>query len=139
MILKEYIHNAKFEEIWVEFVKNYPECEKDKKGYQKVWIELNSLPIDNSLKHYNIYVDFVHEEEYPEDDYWSVDAWVEGCDYDFAIEYTSWEKWLGMQVDEQTIVNHSKEFVLAHILWEMTWCGFSNDSVKKKSEELYNE
>ncbi len=135
MILKEYIHNAKFEDVWEKLITYYPDQEKNKEGYQKAWDEINNLPISTEDYTYNIFVELIHDDEYPEDDYWAVDGYVEGCQFNYGLEHTEWTKWLGMPIDEQTIIKYSKEFVLAHILWVMTWESFDYREIGKKMIE----
>jgi len=54
-----------------------------------------------------------------------------------AIEYTPWPEWLAMdvvvksEIGDQPLVN-----IMAHILWEMTWAGFDNDSIQMKLQKL---
>jgi hypothetical protein len=54
----------------------------------------------------------------------------------YAIEYTPWGKWLGMSIDQVSSENFSEVEIIAHCLWEMTFAGFDQRSIKEKIDEL---
>lgn len=54
----------------------------------------------------------------------------------YAIEFDPWEEWLGMEVLPESFDGRSELSVLAHVLWEMTFCGYSNKAVAIAREGL---
>jgi len=134
MNLKEYIHNAKFEDVWWELYHLYHDVKKNKDGYEKVWNELKNLPVDDEYKNTQIEVYFVHNDEEPCDDYFGVHGKEEGEQVDSCFSYVSWEKVLGMSMDEQTVIKYPKEFVIALVIYDITWGGFSQEDIQKHTE-----
>lgn len=49
----------------------------------------------------------------------------------FALGFTSWEEWLGMDIESGSLRNYSFTDLLAHILWEMTFFGYTNEEVQE--------
>ncbi|HCS20839.1 MAG TPA: hypothetical protein DIW47_09820 [Bacteroidetes bacterium] len=63
----------------------------------------------------------------------------------YALEFTSWKKWLGMDLAPETIMNFSELEIIAHCLYELTFIGFEEleiqeqfDSIKSSMEEYEN-
>jgi hypothetical protein len=54
----------------------------------------------------------------------------------YAIEFTDWAEWLGMEIDLETLLSYSEVDILGHCLWEMTFCGYSPEDVKRAMEEI---
>ncbi len=47
----------------------------------------------------------------------------------YAIEFSSWCVWNGMIVGQESIDNFGEIDVIAHCLWEMTFCGFREKNI----------
>ena len=54
----------------------------------------------------------------------------------YAIEYTPWEEWLDMEIDSSSSGRYSDLEIIAHCLWEMTFSGFDQTTIKEKINEL---
>lgn len=61
---------------------------------------------------------------------------VDVCGEKFATDFLDWKECLGMHVMH---FGYSNTRALAHILWDMTFYGYSNDEVQAKKEELFND
>ena len=67
---------------------------------------------------------------------------IEVCLFDesedelFALDFIDWNDIIDMKV--LRAVNVSDKKCLAHILWEITFWGFSNEKVKEESLKLKN-
>lgn len=64
-----------------------------------------------------------------------------GSDYansevQYALEFTEWEQWLDMEIDEEIFQNYSSPEIAAHCLWEMTMIAFNQTDIKKQEEEI---
>jgi hypothetical protein len=60
----------------------------------------------------------------------------------YGLEFNSWDKWLGMEVDKETLDNFSNEEIIAHCLWEMTFIDYDQtkiQAVMKKLDETVKE
>jgi hypothetical protein len=54
----------------------------------------------------------------------------------WGIEFTPWNEWLGMEIDSETINTFSKEEIVMHCLWEMTFCGYEQEEIQEKITDL---
>ena len=57
----------------------------------------------------------------------------------YALDFTPWEEWLGMQIDPSTMLEFDDPEIIAHCLWEMTFHGFEQVKIQTKIEELRNQ
>jgi len=48
----------------------------------------------------------------------------------YALEFVKWENWLGMELTPETIENFSELEIIAHCLYEMTFCGYDQDEIQ---------
>lgn len=99
------------------------------------------------------------KKKFPEDTgYWNVHArngtlnkessdyeyWKDTCtdeeflnsEITYAIEFTPWNEWLGMDIEPSTLENLSYEEILGHCLWEMTFVSWDQNEIKEKIEDL---
>jgi len=54
----------------------------------------------------------------------------------YALEYTPWSEWLGYEVAQNVLKKMSKEEIVAHCLWEMTFMGFTQNKIRRKLNSL---
>lgn len=47
-----------------------------------------------------------------------------------------WDEWLGMEIEAEILERYSELDILCHCFWEMTWCGYSMEKVKKFRKRL---
>ncbi len=101
----------------------YPDQAKMIDEYERVFGKLKEIePIESGiqivLKNHTSDVD--DSESYVE---------VSGLDlsdttHGLALDFTPWNKWLGMDLSQETIENFTELEIIAHCLWEMTFVGF---------------
>jgi hypothetical protein len=48
----------------------------------------------------------------------------------YAIEFLEWDKWLGMDLARETIINFSELEIIAHCLYEMTFIDYEEDEIQ---------
>jgi hypothetical protein len=53
-----------------------------------------------------------------------------------ALEFTSWSEWLGMTIDNDSIMHFSPYEIICHCLNEMTFMGFNQKEIKKEWEKI---
>lgn len=153
MNLNEMFKKADLSEVLKELYTLYPEEEKNDAGYKEALYEIliETSPIKGEITE-RITVDRVYKQyEDPildTDDYiniYSVDPKAEedefgrsGEDIHWALEFTPWENWLAMEVEVVTPDSRcdTRNKILAHILYEMTFCGYSNKEIKAEKDEL---
>ena len=53
----------------------------------------------------------------------------------YSLTTTPWCEWLGMEVDADTLKNMSAEDILGNCIYEMTWWGYDEETIKRNYEE----
>jgi hypothetical protein len=119
---------------WNEIEKILLTLDKNKdnlEGYKKVYEDLLNLKPKKSdciLKIKHVKND---EEEYED-----VFGTSKNDNQDYALEFTSWQEWLDMEIDTKTQKKYSKPSIIANCIYEMTFFGFNQKKIKKKMDEL---
>ena len=54
----------------------------------------------------------------------------------YAIEFVKWEKWLGMALAPETLYNFNELEIIAHCLFEMTFCGYEQDEIQEQFDSI---
>jgi len=111
-------------------------------GYVSVLDELKGIePVHADI---SVSVKYVPEstwefdgESFVDEPFWSISGHKPGDPQSWAIEFNPWEEWLGMEIIAPE-TPMSNEELAAHIVWEMTFCGFTNDDVKAKNKEIFD-
>lgn len=102
-----------------------------RKGYKKIWLDL--LKMRSQKDNFSINITFVKDED---DEWYDVHGVEDGSNEKWAIEMSDWRKWLGAPIHQAALDSLTDREILAHILWEMTFHGFSNEQVALKRKEL---
>ena len=55
----------------------------------------------------------------------------------FSLTATPWSEWLGMEVDEATLNSMSVADILGNCIYEMTWWGYDEETIRKNLEERF--
>lgn len=67
---------------------------------------------------------------------------VSGC-YDektlFSLIATPWSVWLGMEVCEATLNSMSVPNIIGNCIYEMTWWGYDEETIRKNLKEGFGE
>lgn len=53
-----------------------------------------------------------------------------------AIEFTSWDKWLGMGIYPLTLIEFTEPEIICHCLNEMTYAGFDEEEIQSEFSKL---
>ena len=54
----------------------------------------------------------------------------------YAIEFTDWKKWLGMDIATETLKSFSELEIIAHCLYEMTFIGYDETEIQEERKSL---
>jgi len=53
-----------------------------------------------------------------------------------ALEFTPWEEWLGMNIDQASLNDFSSYEIMCHCLHEMTFMGFDQKEIKNELDKI---
>ena len=113
------------EDIVDELLALFPDEEVSVDGYFIALSEIRALePVDSEI---TIVVE-MYEDDFTGEEYADVSGTKLGETMGYAIEFTAWEEWLGMECAETD--KFSGVAFLAHCLYEMTFTGYTNKEVQ---------
>jgi len=140
--LKDFVMEVSFKEVAEAMKKHHPDYWSNRgfpTGCKMVLEELKKKePVsrDDGMK---IIIEHVKQEwndpEIPDEEYEDVG----GIDDDgerWALDFTPWAEWLGMEIHPESVHNYSPAEIVAHCIWEMTWNGFTEEEIEKKKNEF---
>lgn len=159
MKLFELIEDLTWEEVKEALLKNYPEhAEKYIDGYEEVYFKLNTMePAESDMR---ICIEWVEPDgELVEEGYWDVcgkngslqkdqedfkyfrkshDEAFANSEVSYGIEFSKWNQWLAMEIDENTANNFNlmKSDIIAHCLYELTFISYEEEEIQGKLDEL---
>lgn len=143
--LKQILNNIEFEHIWRCFLSYYPDLKETKEQYNNVFSFLQELKPLNNDDNTIIHIDVVEPYDFNSDSLadqilsddeteYRVHAKDDSPDWDgyIDISFCFWEQWLGFYIEESVLTRFKEEEIIALCLYEMTWLGYDNESVKKR-------
>lgn len=116
----------------------YPDEEKNSSDYREVYEKLLLMPATDSqmsivLK--NCKDDF-DGEEYVDVSGVPQHPKSEEENISYAIEFSPWKEWLGMEVHHDNFTDFSELEILAHCLYEMTFVGFEEEDIQEELQRI---
>ena len=118
----------------------YSESQKrNKSGYEKVFYKLLSMkPRKHNLSDLFIEVKMIEEDgsSYP-----NVSGINVANPHDkktYGIEFTPWKDWVSMFLTQETLDSIDYETIVGACLYEMTFCGFEETTIKETKESIIN-
>jgi hypothetical protein len=137
MKLIDLIKANKWPDVSNTLLSLYPEENRNIKGYEKIFKSFMNYPVLNSEM---TLVIEKHEEGDKKDHYTD----VYGLQYDlfekkfihYGLEITPWQEWLGMTIQEDTLIKFANLEIISHCLYEMTFCGFTEKKIQKFRNEI---
>ncbi len=139
MILKEIIKASKWEDVRKSILSNYPDQENVLKGYEIVYKKLRSkAPLKSEMVLVcELNEPFLKNDEPFYEMYGTNGTKREDGEFEkFSLSLSPWSKWLGSRFSETTLKNLTKEEIIAHCLYDMTFHGFSEADLKKAGQKL---
>jgi len=154
MTVKELFDKVNHKALLETMYELYPNQEENHEGYVQALFELNSLEPQEEKPTCRVVIDHIyHEYEAPydhlePDDYINVSGvdpeaaedeyGRSGEDITWAIEYQPWTEWLAMdfecRTDDPRCDSELKQ--AAHILYEMTFAGYTQTDVANQMAEI---
>ncbi len=127
MILKDLIKEIPFKKIKKRLNVLYPNPERNIKGYSSLYsLLLKKKSIKSSMI---INIKFIKDKEFG--DYWHIDGSEDGIEY--GLDFSSFSQWLGFIVPD--VLENKVDFI-CHVLYEMTFWGFTDKEIKKGIHKL---
>ncbi len=141
------MHQIKFHEIiksntWLSieltFLRLYPDQKEHFENYEMVYETLKflqPLQMDVDITLYQYYDD---DGQSSVVDVSGINLYPEPSDITngLAIEFTAWDKWLGMGIDPLTLKEFSEPEIICHCLDEMTYAGFDQKEIQSGFAKL---
>ena len=129
--------------VEIAFLQSYPDEQRNMPGYERVFNDLLLLtPIDSAITIIvkQIKDDFDGEEYVDVSGYYTDPAKsIDEISNSLALEFTPWEEWLGMDVDEQSLIGFSASELICHCLYEMTFISFDQEEVQNEMGRIRSE
>ena len=135
MKLIEIIKRNSWQSIEPVFLQLYADDKEDILDYETAFGNLKSISPTNS--NITLVVGWVKddsdEEEfvYPSGYYNNPEDYQDGQNHMLILDYISWDKWLGMDIDEQSIKNFTEPELISHCLFQMTISGYSEKEIQE--------
>jgi hypothetical protein len=139
MKLNELIKKTNFDEVWVKLKKAYDIPDKIKLVYRGVVYELKEISIENPTNLDEVFTIGVCElEDVLEPGTLVFDVF--GISHDnsgrYSLMFAPWSNWLSYDILDKSIDIYGETVVLAHILYEMTFNGYSSHDTEQKQQKI---
>lgn len=120
--------------------KLYPDEKKNISGYEEVFNKLRVLqPKKTDI---SILVSW-EKDDFDQTDYVNVSGYYNNPDKNtgeltnsLAIEFTPWNEWLGMDIDQNTLKTFNELEIISHCLYEMTFVGFEEEEIQAEMDRI---
>ena len=134
--LYDLLHTVDFDNVFDRLTFWFNDQDDQKEGYRGVFEKLLSM---EPHKH-NLADMFITIQKVPENGRDYLDTlgfdWITKKTY--AIEFVPWNDWVSMCITKETLDLLSDEEIVAACLYEMTFCGFNEEQIRGKEENLKN-
>ena len=127
-------------ELWTYLISIYSDHDNDNSmaSHFEAFEKLKTL--ESAKSSTKIKIEYVHEAHYTG---WAVDGIEAGVTY--ALDFTPWNEWLGMELEAETLNILQPHEIAAHCLWEMSFYSFDEEKTQaalsdlsKRAEQLEN-
>jgi hypothetical protein len=136
MKFAEIIARYAWPEVEPVYLQLYPKEKRSRRKAREAFDYIQSLkPADSKMR---ILIEFQDDEGGGYHSVSGKDGTVRagGPEENYALFLMDWDEWLGMEIEEDTLDRYSELGILCHGFWEMTWCGYSMEKVKKFRKRL---
>lgn len=137
LLLNDLIEKFEWKSLEKKMAELYPGMKENHHKFEIVLNVLKKLEAQKLDENIAIMVENFSEERDRELITWfEVTGFDPKNEYYYGISMMPWEKWLGMEINQESIKDYSLEELLVHILWEMTYYGFTQEEIGKMKEQL---
>lgn len=133
MKLFELIENYNWDDVSETFYSIYPDQIKSSNGYIVAYNELqNTVAVPDTsvivIEH------FVSDDE--DDVYEDVYSMEPGDNIHYGLDFLPWSEVLGMDLSPDIFEHYNDLMVISHMMFEITFYGYSSMKVKEESDKL---
>lgn len=138
MKFKKLIQSNSWLSVATILLQLYPDEEKNISGYKKVFEELLFMSPEDS----EILIVVAHQkDDFDGEEYVDVSGKYanpknEEEKFSQAIEFTPWNKWLGMEISQESFLYFSELEIISHCLYEMTFAGFEEEEIQEELNSM---
>ncbi|MDN3690178.1 DUF6557 family protein [Cyclobacterium jeungdonense] len=139
MTFHELIRRQHWLSVETELNRLYPDQEEQIDAYREVFNQLMEMKPDPSSDIVIRLIEIREEDEnYVDVDGYHADGSVDPLSGNdgLALEFTPWDSWLGMKVDERAFKEFTELEIIVHCLYEMTFFSFDQEEIAAQLEEL---
>lgn len=136
MKFHELIKSNEWLSIELTFLKLYPDQMASIENYRLVYEALKFLqPVYSDFK--IVLYQYCDEDGNPSVvDVSGLNPKPEDITNGLALEFSSWDKWLGMDINSLTLKEFTEQEIICHCLNEMTYAGFDEGEIQSEFSEL---
>lgn len=132
---KDIVIKYSWKDVQEKLFNLFPDQQKNVNRYEHVFLELKRLEKETN-KDNSVIILKTEIDTYDDSEYLSVSSVKPNDLSTYAIEFCRWEEWLGFYCNQEDLDKHGELKFLSHCLWEMTFCGFTQEDVQEEVEEL---
>lgn len=138
MLLKELIKKVKYEEVWKVLKREYNLPEKAKDPYEDAIKELSILSGFGNTSNDEMTIVVGRFEDFSESGTLIFDVFgiIPNDNEHYSMNLEPWRNWVNYPILGKSIGIYGEAEVLAHILYEMTFYGFTEEDVGLKHKEV---
>ena len=140
MKLIELIRQNSWLSVELTLLDIYPEEKKNISGYEEIFRQLVSIPVIET----DMIIEIKREiDDFDNEEYIDVSGRKKNESKDqkeqevsYALEFTPWSEWLGMQIDITSIKNFTGLEIISRCLFEMTFMGFDENEIEEELNKI---
>jgi len=140
MKLIELIRQNSWLSVELTLLDIYPEEKKNISGYEEIFRQLVSMPVIET----DMIIEIKREiDDFDNEEYIDISGRKKNEPKDqkeqeisYALEFTPWSEWLGMQIDKNSIKNFTELEIISRCLFEMTFVGFDENEIQEELNKI---
>ena len=140
MKLIELIRRNSWLSVELTLLDIYHEEKKNISGYEEIFRQLVSMPVIET----DMIIEIKREiDDFDNEEYIDISGRKKNEPKDqkeqetsYALEFTPWSEWLGMQIDKNSIKNFTELEIISRCLFEMTFVGFDENEIQEELNKI---
>jgi len=141
MMLKEMFSEVDFADVWKYIVELYNEHNNDssRAAHCRAFEKLMSM--QPTVGDMIIHIENKNDESFAIEDIAIEAGWIvygsnEEDNKTYALDFTPWSEWLGMEIDGTVLRKLEPHEIVAHCLWEMTFYSFDEEETQQARNDI---